>query len=182
MPVPAGGAPEDPILDPRSPGVEVAMRLIELDFGVDWDQTLDEPDYAQEFDRLASEYAPPASPSTHRQLAQRMARAVPVNEASAELAKQSAWGTDPDTIPAVSGVFLVVGDQGPLLAGATRDLRTTVGDLQSSEAWNQLQPKELRWHVAPQASPQELAAWRAFLVRDQKPMLNRRREPESTAG
>ncbi len=137
-------------MDAHSFASEIAMHLMEIDYGLTLDDLLCSPDFAAEFDQIARAFGPPASPFESRWAAMairkraRSSRRIAVERFSGWLRCRL-----PDAVPieqaagataGVNGAWLVKSAGHALYVGESADIGRRLEHILSSEAWSELEP------------------------------------------
>lgn len=138
-------------MDAYSFASEVAMRLMEIDYGKRIDEILCSPEHATEFDRLAAEYAPGYASVDYRWAAlaiRKRARAArslaqtafrdwqqPSSKQLPEPIELDQACSDEWTAP---GVYILESGGEPVYVGEAGDLRLRIETAHQRESWRQL--------------------------------------------
>jgi len=169
-------------MDPYSDASEVSARLVMLDYGLTLDELLCSPDAVNEFDKMASMFAPGYDSFQYRWSALSLRkRATTKRFRGAASARYHEWSEQKQPRrrsleSCVSkqfsrpGVYVIYDDQFPIYVGETRNLSLRVERMLHSEMWARFNPNAIRiWDV-----DQELDqfALRSYLVTKQKTLLN----------
>ena len=165
-------------MDAYSFASEIAMRMMEIEFGRTLDDVLCWPELAQEFDRFAKLYAPDRTEFELRRAALAIRKRASKSRSLAEknlrkwrqkrLPKSIAFSSPIGTKYDQAGVYVVEGDQQRLYVGETSNLRRRLQGLQESQAWRDLDPTSLRilrWD-------RDTHAFQSLLVNRHAPLLN----------
>lgn len=170
---------------------EIAWRiLVDEERAASLDEILCDPLLADEFDRLAGQFAPGFGSYDYRRAALKLRKQSKLARVrAASLVPPTRFGKpvplgefDPSTAPANSGVYLLGDKSRKLYVGEAIDLHARLSrqfDRDRCELWRQqaderkIQPNKLNVWVRPlQAAPGEMLAWQACLVQRFRPQLN----------
>jgi len=135
-------------MDAYSFAAEIAMHLLELDYGLALDDVLSSPDHAKEFDQLAREFAPGHTPFEYRWAALAIRKRAIKSKALAT-DQYGEWGQKqlprPKSLAEVpmeeldgAGVYIFVGHGRELYVGESKCVRGRVEIAQQTECWDSL--------------------------------------------
>ena len=161
---------------------EVAWRLLAIDYGLTLDNILCCPDFASEFDRLASEFGPPGISTFEYRWA-----AVSIRKRSNESRRLATdrfgqWLSRNKKLPPrvdleacldakyeVPGVYLLCSEDNELYAGESDNLRARMEQIVNNPRWMDLQPTSVTVLASDSADNHALqSAW----VQRENPLLN----------
>jgi DNA modification methylase len=165
-------------MDPYSFASEIAMRFMEIDYGLTLDDVLCRPEVAQVFDGIARQFSPGYSAFEYRWAALAIRKR---SSQSRTLAAQkfSAWLQKalPRSKPIEDfclakyerpGVYIVQNEGQPLYVGETCNVRERIGRVLDAECWSILQPTSARlWQ-----REDDLHGLQSVLIRKTRPLLN----------
>lgn len=166
-------------MDPFSFASEIAMRLLEIDYGVTYDDVLCLPEASQEFDRIAAEFAPGFSPFEYRRAGLAIRKRAMQAKTKA-YAKFSEW--QQKELPTATkiaalrpssyegpGIYLLSSQDQTLYVGQTCDVPKRLEQIVGNACWNSL--GLIAVSVIPCDDP-SLAGLQSRLIGRLNPLLN----------
>jgi DNA modification methylase len=166
------------LMDSYSFASEIAMRFMELDYGLTLDDVLCRPEVAEEFDQLAKQFSPGHTSFEYRWAALAIRKR---SSQSCSLAAQkfSDWlkRALPKSRPIKDfcsakyerpGVYIVQHEAQTLYVGETINIKERIDQVMQSDSWRVLQPTSAR--LVQQE--EDLHGLQSILVRRNKPLLN----------
>ena len=166
-------------MDEYSFASEIALRLLEIDFGVTLDDVLCRPEATQEFDRIAQEFAPGHAPFEYRwaALAIRKRAVLSKSLATREFSNwQSKELPRPKKISEIrpascegSGVYILANQGESLYVGESRNVRARIEQLIDKNCWRALGLSTIRFVPSDESTLQGL---QSALIGRLRPLLN----------
>ena len=163
---------------------EVAWRLLAIDYQKTLDDILCSPDFAAEFDRLASEFGPTDMEvgSLEYRRAALSVRKRSKDARSTAAQKFSEWmrkskkletiGIDESLKPLERpGVFVLCTDDIGFYAGESDNMRRWVSEAMENQNWRGLEPNAVKYVVLDESLPTKYALKSALATRE-NPLLN----------
>lgn len=174
--------PTHDAMDSFNAGVEAALQLLSLDYGLTLDEILCSPMSAAEFDRLAESFAPGFSPAEYRAAALALRKrakrslkgaAERADQFSRSKSKSFSLADFPSDDHQQPGVYLIKADKEPIYAGETRNVGRRVEQLQATDAWQQFEPTTIEVFDSETAATRtDRHALQAWLISQHQPLLN----------
>ncbi len=166
-------------MDPYSFAGEIALRLLEIDYGLALDDILCSPDAAREFDELASEFAPGFSPFQYRWAALSLRKRA-IKSKSLAINQFADWRRKrlPRLQPIENfrrkstdapGVYILSGENQQLYVGASHNVQDHLARFAASESWQRLGLSSYRFMSGEEKT---LHGLQSALVGRMQPMLN----------
>jgi hypothetical protein len=143
-------------MDSYSFAAEIAMRFMELDYGLTLDDVLCRPEVAQEFDGISRQFCPGYTPFEYRWAAMAIRKR---SSQSRTLARRefSSWSERRKSLPrskpmkelcstkyARPGVYIVQNERHPLYVGETFNVKERIGQVMDREFWSTLHSTSVR--------------------------------------
>jgi len=139
-------------MDGYSFGSEIALRLLAVDYQKTLDNILCSPEFSQEFDRLAAEYAPGFTSFQYRWAALALRKRAKIARNLAQ-EKFSQWLTKSQKLPRrigledcvdkkheCPGVYVLFADNLELYVGETENVRGRIEHVLNNSNWLELEP------------------------------------------
>ena len=165
---------------------EVAWRLLSIDYRRTLDDILSSPDFAGEFDRLATEFGPADNnvTSTQYRRAAMSIRKRSHNARETAAAKFAQWMKRNRTLPRVEiessrslaeleqpGVFVLCSGDVGFFAGESDNMRARVEQALANENWNRLEPDSIAYVKNSDTLAMKYGL-KAALAKRESPLLN----------
>jgi site-specific DNA-methyltransferase (adenine-specific) len=165
-------------MDKYSFASEIAMRFMELDYGLTLDDVLCRPEVAQEFDQMARQFSPGYSSFEYRWAALAIRKRSSQSCSLAAL-KFRDWLKKalPKSRPIEDlcsskyecpGVYIVQSEGQPLYVGETINVKERIDRVIQSDCWSMLQPTSARLLQREE----QLHGLQSVLISRSKPLLN----------
>lgn len=170
-----------PSMDPYAFGSEIAMQLLEVDYGMTIDDILCAPNVAANFDRMAEQYAPGHSSFEYRWAAvsirkratkaKRLARDRYRDWLEEKLPKPRTLDRCCSEEYDTPGVYVLYAESGQALyVGETYSLSSRLHGILENESWLQLAPHKAI--LIPTDEPQYQCGLQSVLIQRTRPLLN----------
>ncbi len=167
-------------MDAYLAGAEVAMHLLQLDYGMQLEDVLCSPDAAAEFDRLAALYAPGYQSLEYRWAALSVRKRATRSRKLGHT-RYAKWlrARLPKPLPLADclqlwferqGVYVLASESRTLYVGETRNVTQRVEQILGSESWLSLAPSSLI--VLETENPAARQGTQSALIQRTKPLLN----------
>jgi DNA modification methylase len=165
-------------MDSYSFASEIAMRFMELDYGLTLDDVLCRPEVAQVFDEIAGQFSPGYSPFEYRWAAMAIRKR---SSQSRTLAAEEFGNWREKALPKSKpikelrstkyecpGVYIVQNERQPLYVGETFNVKDRIAQVMDQEWWSALHPTSVRLLQFGD----HLHGLQSVLVGKTKPLLN----------
>ena len=167
-------------MDRYMAGAEVAMHLLQLDYGMKLDDVLCSPDVAAEFDQRAAMFAPGFSSFEYRWAALTIRKRATTSKKLAKT-QYATWLRRklPDPVPLAQctrlwfergGVYLLAGENQTLYVGETSNVALRVEQILNSQSWTDLSPTAMI--VVETDDRGSRHGLQSALIRRVRPLLN----------